>query len=123
METIHGYMVVAEGGQYSDHYHHNERFYLDRSEAETYIESKREAFREWNRFVALCPNNPSYDPKSYSAWKIEILKICEDNFPQFIEQVKCLSWLNKEDEKTDLQIEEIDIPVGSRLYRILKEAE
>jgi hypothetical protein len=61
--------------------------------------------------------------KASAAWEIEILKICEDNFPQFIEQVKCLSWLNKEDEKIDLEIEEIDIPVGSRLYKLLKGSE
>lgn len=58
MDTINGYMVVAQGGSYSDKYHYNERFYLDRSEAVAYIESKKEATREWNQFVALCPKSP-----------------------------------------------------------------
>ena len=159
METIVGYIVVAEGGEYSDAYHYNQQFYLDRSEAVAYIESKKESAREWNRFVALCPSArttlygddkrplgeaeadilfPPGTPnrrslmdakireiqsKASAAWKIEILKICEDNFPHLIEQVKGLHWLNKEDEETDLEIEEIDIPVGSRLYKLLKVSE
>ena len=134
MDTIHGYMVVASGGSYSDKYHYNERFYLDRSEAVAYIESKNEATREWNRFVALCPNRNRNDiimnlrqlefrEKALVAWKIEVLKICEDNFPHFIERVKSLYCINKEEEETDLQIEEIEIPVGSRLYRLLNGAE
>jgi hypothetical protein len=134
MDTIHGYMVVASGGSYSDKYHYNERFYLDRSEAVAYIESKQEAAREWNLFVALCPNRNRNDiimnlrqlefrEKALVAWKIEVLKICEDNFPHFIERVKSLYCINKEEEETDLQIEEIEIPTGSRLYRLLNGAE
>ena len=115
MGTINGYMVVAQGGSYSDKYHYNERFYLDRSEAVAYIESKKEATREWNQFVALCPKSPYRD------------YLAEDKalslFPHFIEKVKSLYFLVKEDEETDLQIEEIDIPVGSRLYKLLKESE
>lgn len=123
MEKIVGYMVVSEGGEYSGAYHHNEMFYLDRSEAEAYIESKKESAREWNRFLALCPDKPGFSNYSFYAWKIDALKICEDNFPHLIEEVKSLGWPREKDEETDLQIEEIDIPVGSRLYRILKEAE
>ena len=159
MEKIVGYMVVSEGGEYSGAYHYNELFYLDRSEAEAYIEGKREIVREWNRFVALCPSSrntlygddgvnigeaeakalfPAGTPnrdnlidakirelrnKAYAAWRIEVLKICEDNFPHFIEEVKSDYWLKEKDEETDLQIEEIDIPVGSRLHRILSEEE
>lgn len=157
MDTINGYMVVAQGGSYSDKYHYNERFYLDRSEAVAYIESKKEATREWNQFVALCPKYQHCDSdlrpmgekealalfppgtpnrknlinevmrkvqkKTLEEWFRGNIKICEDNFPHLIEKAKSINWLKEEDEETDLQIEEIDIPVGSRLYKLLKESE
>jgi hypothetical protein len=151
MEAISGYMVVRSGGEYSDAYHCNERFYLDRSEAEAWIEVQREKSRVWNKFVSLCPKHPystdrirfeeqadnlfppgtpnrrrliadkmrEMQEECSAAWKIEILKICEANFPTLIERVRMKSWLNEESEETDYEIEEIEIPVGSRLYRIL----
>jgi hypothetical protein len=157
MDTIHGYMVVASGGEYSDRYHYNERFYLDRSEAVAYIESKKEAAREWNLFIEICPKYPNlgsdnrpmgekeavilYPPgtpnrralidsmvlqtqrKIQKEWFEECIKICENNFPHLIEKAKSVNFLSEECEETDLQIEEIEIPVGSRLYRLLNGAE
>lgn len=127
METIVGYMVVASGGEYSDAYHYNDRFYLDRSEAEAYIKSKQEDSIKWNLFVEACPKFPHYDsngrPRKIQEWLEECIKICENNFPHLIEKAKAVTWFNEECEETDLQIEEIEIPIGSRLYRLLNGAE
>jgi hypothetical protein len=157
METIVGYMVVASGGEYSDAYHYNERFYLDRSEAEAYIKSKQEDSITWNLFVEACPKFPHYGSngrpigeeeavilyppgtpnrkalinfmmmqtkdKIQKEWFEECIKICENNFPHLIEKAKSVNFLSKECEETDFEIEEIEIPVGSRLYRLLNGAE
>ncbi len=153
METVVGYMVVAEGGEYSDAYHYNKVFYLDRSEAEAYIESQRELTSEWNKFVAACPRyvgftnedwdkvdvlyppgipnrnrlvnswRENYERELHAAWKIEVETICKESFPHLLLEIKSGRSIYAEDENTDLYIEEIEIPNSSRLYRLLKGTE
>lgn len=157
METVVGFIIVSVGGEYSDKYHYNRTFFLDRQEAEVVLQEEQKRIANLNKIMKEArdylsnlptpwPNNeelvelekefPRNTPnrRAFIAAKHKAIieKRSQARIEKYTEFLTTFypDYANLDinpqhpplfegDQECDWEIEEIDIPIGSRLYQLL----
>lgn len=119
------FIIVAAGGSYSDAYHNNQFVFLNKEDAEKFMETEKAAIEKINSLFKNCPE----EPNAYGQFNWVVIfnkwRIAKETYfknlnlqPELFEMLKRNSF-NPLCTLDDWQIEEVELKPTSQFVKML----